>query len=251
MGTVRTTLLAKICAMSVLAAARQGVDNRISAFALSLPIDEYYVQGCSIMDINSDRIPEVYLTAASGWQYYVYYELDGELREVEDMEAWAWTSRLLCTSDEKLIMYTYPHTVGTEGNLNYRVWQWGENGYFLEEDLWRLPIEWEWDGKGSLDDFLDHATTEYVYLSSDKAIDPFNDNFPYDDLLIMQEEFEWRTAGFDEAEIVLDPLTIWEDDSILYWSDEWWDQYTELDEWDKAIAAIKEEIAKELLHWNQ
>ena len=63
MGTVRTTLLAKICAMSVLAAARQGVDNRISAFALSLPIDEYYVQGCSIMDINSDGIPEVYLTA--------------------------------------------------------------------------------------------------------------------------------------------------------------------------------------------
>lgn len=250
MVTVRTTLLAKICAMSVLAAAGQDMDNRLSAFALSLPIDEYYVQGCSIMDINSDGIPEVYLTAASGWQYYVYYEVDGELREVEDMEAWAWSSRLLYTSDEKLIMYTYPHTVGQTGILNYRVWQWGEDGYYLEEDLWRIPKVWDWDGESDLQ-YIEEHVMEFDYISSDAVIDPLRDDSLYEDLLITKEEFERRTAGFDEAEIVLNPQApLWEDVAALYWSDEWWNQYRERDDWDQAIAVIKEDIAKELQNWN-
>lgn len=245
MNFVSAKFLAAVYCIYVLAVTGQEPDYQLCEFAFSLPIDEYYVNGCSIMDINSDGIPEVYLTAASGWQYYVYYELDGEMREVEDMEPWAWSNRLLHTSDEKLILYTYPHTVGTSGNLNYRVWQWGEEGYFLVEDLWRLPIEWEWDGKGSLDDFVDHATAEFVYLSSDTAIDPFNDEFPYDDLLITQEEFERRAQEFSEAEIILDI----HQDGYWDWDTEWWNQYERPDDWDKAITVIKKEIAEELLNW--
>ena len=251
MSAAGGTLLAKICAMSILAATVQGAENRLSTFAFSLPIDEYYIQGCRIMDINSDGIPEVYLSAASGWQYYVYYELDGELREVEDMEAWAWSSRLLYTTDGKLIMYTYPHTTGTDGILNYRVWQWGEDGYFLADDLWRIPTEYGWNGEGDENDYNNYGPLEFEYIASDTVIDPFDDDTPYDDLLISQEEFERRFEGISEAEIVLDPLTLWDDDSILYWSDDWWDQYyqyNKLDDWDKAITDIKEEIAEELIN---
>ena len=252
MGVRLAQFLVMVYSVAMVAAG-QGVDNRLNAFALSLPI-EYYVQGCSIMDINSDGLPEVYLSAASGWQYYVYYELDGELRAVEDMEPWAWSSRLLCTTDGKLILYTYPHTTGTDGILNYRVWRWEENGYFLADDLWRMPTAYGWNGEGDENDYNNYGPLEFEYISSDTVIDPFDDDSPYDDWLITREEFERKIEGFNEAKVVLDPMTLWEDDSILYWSDEWWDQYYpsgkfDEDEYDKAIAAIKEEIAEELLTW--
>lgn len=245
---ILTKSLAAVYCISMLTATGQEPDYQLYDLACSMPIDELHVEECTFMDINSDGMPEAYIGAAGGWQYGVYYYMDGEVRSVEDMTPWTWSSKLLYTPDGKLIMYTYPHTTGTEGNLNYRVWQWGEDGYSLAEDLWRIPTEWGWNGEGDENDYNNYGPLEFDYISSDVAIDPFPVNeFSYADLLITQEEFERRIDGFDKAEDVYDP------DTYLSWSYEWWNQYGKYgeyaEEYDRAYAIIRQEILEGLLNW--
>ena len=248
MSIILAQFLAAIYCASMLVAIGQEPDYQLCVFAYSMPIDDLHVDGGSIVDINSDGMPEVCLIAAAGWQYGVYYYMDGEVRSVDDMSSWTWSSSLLYTPDGKLIMYTYPHTIGTDGILNYRVWQWGEEGYSLAEDLWRIPTEWGWNGEGDDNDPWNQGPIAFEYISSDVAMDPFDDDSPYDDLLITQEEFEQKTDGFDKAEMILDAHR----DSYLNWGHFWWEQYYEDGEYnyDKAYAAIRQEILEELLNWN-
>lgn len=243
-------ILAQIQALTycvfMLVTTEQKPNYELVDFASSISVNDIYANGCTIMDINSDGMPEVYLTASSGWKYHIFYYIDGDVHEVEDMEPWAWSNRLLYTSDGKIVMYTYPHTYGTDGILNYRIWQWGEDRYFLLEDLWRIPTEYGWNGEGDENDYDNYGPLEFDYISSDIAIDPFPINeFSYDNLLITQEEFERRIEGFDKAEIVLDPLK----DSYLSWDYEWWKQCEEYAEYDKAYVIIRREILEELLSW--
>ena len=247
MSIFSAQFLAAVYCIVRLAATGQEPDYQLCAFAYSMPIDDLYVDGGSIVDINSDGMPEVCLIAAGGWQYGVYYYMDGEVRGVDDMTSWTWSNSLLYTPDGKLIMYTYPHTYGTDGILNYRVWQWGEDGYSLAEDLWRIPTEWGWTGEGDENDPLNQGPIEFEYISSDTAMDPFDDDSPYDDLLITQEEFERKTDGFDKAEMILDAHR----DSYFSWGHYWWEQYYENGEYDydRAYAVIRQEILKELLVW--
>ena len=244
---ISAKFLAAIYCISVLAVTGQEPDYQLCDLAFSMPIDELHVNGGSIVDINSDGMPEVCVIAASGWQFGVYYYMDGEVHSVADMTSWTWSSSLLYTPDGKLIMYTYPHTTGTAGILNYRVWQWEEEGYFLAEDLWRIPTEWEWNGEGDENDPNNHVLTAAAYISSDIAIDPFDGVSTYDDLLITQEEFERKTDGFDKAKMILDA----HQDSYLSWDHDWWEQYYEEGEYDydRAYAAMRQDILKELLHW--
>lgn len=237
--------LATVYSIAMLAATGQVPDYQLCVFAYSLPIDELHVEKCNIIDINSDGMPEVYVMAATGWQCGAYYYLDGEVHSVEDMTSWTWSSSLWYTSDEKLIMYTYPHTVGTAGILNYRVWQWGEEGYSLSEDLWRIPTEWGWNGEGDENDYDNYGPLEFEYIASDTVMDPFDDESPYDNLLITQEEFERKIDGFDKAEMILDSHK----DSNIVWGFEWWRKYEEDAEYDKACTAIRQDILEELLKW--
>ena len=236
-----------VYSIAMLAAAGQETNYELFEFASSISVDDIYADGCTIMDLNSDGMPEVYLTASSGWQYHVFYYLNGEVHDVEDMTPWAWSNRLLYTSDGKLVMYTFPHTYGSDGILNYRVWQWGEEGYSLVEDLWRIPKEWDWNGEGDMNDPNNFVLTAADYISSDIAIDPFPlDEFSYADLLITQAEFERRTEGFNEAEVILNPYG----NPQYQWDFDWWKEYDE-DTYDEAYAIIRLEIAWEILNWEQ
>lgn len=218
-------------------------------FASSISLEDIYANGCTIMDLNSDGMPEVYLTASNGWQYHVFYYLDGDVHDVEDMTPWAWSNRLLYTSDGKLVMYTHPHTTGV-GTYSYRIWQWGEDGYSLEKDVWFMPTEWGWNGQGDENDPYNRGPIEFDYILSDTVIDPFKDEMPYDDLRIVQEsvtwdEFEQKTAWINEAEVILNPYGAPE----YQWDFDWWREFEREDMYDEAFAAIGAEIAWELLNW--
>lgn len=245
MSIISAQFLAAACGIAMLAVSGKELDDDLYKFAFSLPTDHIYANGCTIMDLNSDGMPEVYLTASSGWQYHVFYYLDDEVHDVEDMTPWAWSNRLLYTSDGRLVMYTFPHTYGTDGILNYRVWQWGDEGYSLVEDLWRIPTEWEWNGEGDMNDPKNFVLTAADYISSDIAMDPFEDESPYDNLLITQEEFERRTEGFDDAEVVLNPYGA----PDYQWDFEWWREFDRKDMYDEAYAIIRVEIAWKILNW--
>lgn len=244
---ISAKFLAAVYCASVLATTGQEPDYKLCVFAYSMPIDDLHVNGGSIVDINSDGMPEVCVIAATGWQFGVYYYMDGEVHSVDDMTSWTWSSSLLYTPDGDLFMYTYPHTVGTDGILNYRVWQWGEEGYSLAEDLWRIPTEWGWNGEGDESDYDNYGPLEFEYISSDTAMNPFEDESTYDDLLISQEEFERKTDGFDKAVMILDAHK----DSHLSWGHYWWEQYYEDGEYDydRAYAAMRQDILEELLNW--
>lgn len=245
MSFILARFLAAACGTAMLAISGKEFDDELYKFAFSLPTDPIYANGCTTMDLNSDGMPEVYLTASSGWQYHVFYYLDGEVHDVADMTPWAWSNRLLYTSDGKLVMYTFPHTYGSDGILNYRVWQWGEEGYSLLEDLWRIPKEWEWNGEGDMNDPNNFVLTAADYISSDIAIDPFPlDEFSYADLLITQAEFERRTEGFDEAEVVLNPYG-----ADYQWKFDWWRDFEREGMYDEAFTVIRAEIAWEILNW--
>lgn len=237
-------VFATIYSIAMVVSTGQEPNYELYEFAASISVDDIYANECTIRDLNSDGLPEVYLTASSGWQYHVFYYLDGEVHDVEDMTPWAWSNRLLYTSDGKLVMYTHPHTVGQRGIFNYRVWQWGEDGYTLEEDLWQIPTEWEWNGEGNMNDPDNFVLTAADYISSDAAMDPFEDESPYDDLLITQEEFERKIEGFADAEVILNPYG----SPNEQWDFEWWRGYDE-DTYDEAYAIIRGEIAKEILNW--
>lgn len=237
-------LLATVYGITMVAASGQEPNYDIFEFASSISIDDIYANGCTIMDINSDGMPEVYLTASYGWKYHVFYYLDGEVHDVEDMEPWAWSNRLLYTPDGKMIMYTHPHTYAVD-TYSYRVWQWGEEGYSLVEDLWMIPTEWGWNGEGNMNDYANIVPIAFDYISSDVPVDPdLLDESLYADLLITQEEFERRTERFDEAEVILNPYGA----PDYQWDFDWWKEYDE-GTYDEAYAIIRGEIAKELLNW--
>lgn len=236
--------LATVYSIAVLAATGQEPNYELYEFAASISVDDIYANGCTIRDLNSDGLPEVYLTASYGWEYHVFYYLDGEVHDVEDMTPWAWSNRLLYTPDGKMIMYTHPHTYAVD-TYSYRVWQWGEEGYSLAEDLWMIPTEWGWNGEGEVEDYWNHVPIAFDYISSDVPIDPdLLDESSYADLLITQEEFERRTEGFDEAEAILNPYG----NPEYQWDFDWWKGYDE-DTYDEAYAIIRGEIAKEILKW--
>ena len=237
--------LAAVYSTVMVAVAGQEVNYELIDFASSISVDDIYVNGCTIMDINSDGMPEVYLTASYGWEYHVFYYLDGEVHEVEDMEPWSWSNRLLYTPDGRMIMYTHPHTYSVD-TYSYRVWQWGEEGYSLVEDLCMIPTEWGWNGEGNINDSANRVPISFDYIASDVPIDPFSlDESSYAGLLITQEEFERMTEGFDEAEAILNPYGA----PDYQWDFDWWKEYDE-DTYDEAYAIIREEIAKAILNWN-
>lgn len=195
-------------------------------FASSLPYDEnLYINNSLIDDLNADGIPEVYIAASSGWQYCVYYYLDGEVITLDDLTPWAWSSELCYTSNGKLVMCAYPHTTGTAGNMQYRIYEWGPAGYYLLEDLWRTPIEWNEDGE----------PIGFDYISADRCIDPHLDKVE-PAWLITQAEYEQKIAHLGEM------TNLFTDGER--WGMDWWKEHESSDE-------IYMLIEEELLNWHQ
>lgn len=196
-------------------------------FAASLPHDgNLYINDSLIADLNEDGIPEVYISASSGWQYCVYYYMDGEAYTLDDLTPWAWSSELCYTSNDQLVMCAYAHTTGTAGNMQYRIYEWGPEGYYLVEDLWRTPTEWNEKGE----------PVEFDYISADQCIDPFIDEVE-PAWLITQEEYEQKIADFGEMTSLGSP-------SKERWGMEWWKEHENTDE-------IYVTIEEELLNWQQ
>ena len=108
------------------------MQRELLQMAVMLPREDIYnmyLDKCKVEDYNGDGMPEVYLAAGSGWQYWVCYYLDGEMRTVEDLEPWAWSSDLCITEDGHLVLYTWAHTMGTEGTTQHRIYAWTSEGY--------------------------------------------------------------------------------------------------------------------------
>ncbi|MDE6388912.1 MAG: hypothetical protein K2L82_14020 [Lachnospiraceae bacterium] len=79
--------------------------NPLYDFAALLPYDEALcINGCAIADLNGDEMPEMYLTASSGWEYRAYYYMNGEVLSVDDIEPWTWSNELCYTRDGRLVM---------------------------------------------------------------------------------------------------------------------------------------------------
>lgn len=196
-------------------------------FAASLPHNEnLYINDSLIADLNGDGMPEVYISAGSGWQYCVYYYMDGEVFTLDGLTPWAWSSDLCYTPGGKLVMSAYPHTMGTAGNMQYRVYEWETGGYSLVEDLWRIPIEWDENGD----------PVGFEYILADCCIDPFIEEVD-SQWLISQTEYEQKVSGFGEMASLFGP---YEDK----WGWEWWQEHGDADE-------IYVDIQKELLNWQQ
>ncbi len=166
-------------------------------FASSFPKDGIYINESTVTDLNKDGMPEVYIISAGGHDYHIFYYLNDSMQQLTGT-FWTWTSDLFSTASGNVVAYAEPHTSGTAGNLQYTVYEWGEEGFTLKEELWRIPIEWS---------DVDGQPTGYEYLASEETIDPFDDGADYSDLLITQEEFERRlnalgsmTSLFEDAE---------------------------------------------------
>ena len=218
----------KSCILQLLIAAYSIVlQDPLYDFAASLPHNEnLYINDSRLADLNEDGIPEVYISASSGWQYCVYYYLDGEVFTLDDLTPWTWSSELCFSSNGRLVMLAYAHTVGTEGNMQYRVYEWGSEGYFLVEDLWRIPVEWDEAGE----------PFEFDYISADRCIDPFTEEVD-SAWLISQAEYEQKIADFGEMTNLGSP-------SEARWGMEWWKEHETADE-------IYMMIEEDLLNWQQ
>ena len=209
------------------------MQRELLQMAVMLPREDIYnmyLDKCKVEDYNGDGMPEVYLAAGSGWQYWVCYYLDGEMRTVEDLEPWAWSSDLCITEDGHLVLYTWAHTMGTEGTTQHRIYAWTSEGYHLAEDLWSLPDEG--DGAGNL--------LSCVYFSSKTAFDPFPfHDGDYAEIQIPQEEYEQKIEN-------LGSLT-----SVFEDGPEWgWDFWQENDYEDEFVLdGIYREIQEEILNW--
>lgn len=210
------------------------VQEELLQTALMLPwedITNYMsLNKCKVEDYNGDGVPEVYLTGASGWGYAVYYWLDGELRTVEGLEPWAWSSDLCVTADGHLVLYTWPHTTGTDGIYNYRIYEWTQDGWCLEEDLWSEPDECDFDG----------TALGCTYFYAKTVADPF----PYSDteaeeIPITKEEYEQKISGLGEMTSVFE--------GGLEWG---WEFWQENDSEDNAVLDdIYRQIQEEILNW--
>lgn len=232
MSVLSIVLTALNLSAYVVTAAYSGdsVQSELLQMAAMLPqedISNMYLDKCKVEDYNGDGLPEIYLAAASGWEYHVYYYLDGEMRAVEDLEPWAWTSSLCISADGHLVLYTWPHTMGTEGNYNYRIYDWTDEGYCLAEDLWSQRGE-----------YWDETVLGCVYFSSKSAFDPFPDR-DYVELQISQEEYE------QEIENLGSLTSVFKDG--LEWG---WDFWQENDYDDELVLdGIYREIQEEILNW--
>lgn len=156
--------------------------------AAHMPQELIYINASTVQDLNGDGVPEVYLSAGGSWWYYVYYYMDGRVGSVEDLLPWTYTSDLCYTADGRLVLYAFPHTVGSADNLQYRVYEWTSTGGHLTENLWHRPAAEREENKEP--DGLE-------YISSPEAIDPFVME-EYSDLLITQKEFNQKVADLDE-----------------------------------------------------
>ncbi len=179
--------------------------------ASSMPENEIYVNLSKVTDLNKDGMPEVYIISAGGHEYQIFYYLNDSIQQTTG-SFWTWTSDLFSTESGNVVAYAEPHTIGTAGILQYTVYEWGEEGCTLKEELWRMPVEWN---------DMDGQPTGYEYLASKEIIDPFNEETDYSDLLITQEEFERRlialgrmTSVFEGVEYESTPEP-WEESVIL------------------------------------
>lgn len=214
-------------------------------FAASLPYDEaLYINGCAIADLNEDGMPEVYLTASSGWEYRVYYYMDDKVVVVDDMEPWAWSSKLCYTEDERMVMCAFPHTTGTEGIMQYRIYEWGVEGYCFTEDLWRLPgdamidISGESDSGTVKEQESETQEWDFYYISADRCIDPWLEQVD-SSWLISQAEYESKVKGLGEMTDILNTYKYGEE-----WGLDWWREHDSPEEIYMAIEA-------ELLSWQK
>lgn len=180
-------------------------------FASSMPKDGIYVNLSKVTDLNKDGMPEVYIISAGGHEYHIFYYLNDSIQQTTDF-FWTWTSDLFSTANGNVIAYAEPHTTGTAGILQYTVYEWGEEGYTLKEELWRMPVEWN---------DIDGQPTGYEYLASKEPIDPFDDEMDYSDLLITQEEFERRLTALGRMTSLFEgveyesTIELWEESLIF------------------------------------
>ena len=209
------------------------VQGELVQMAVMLPQDDIcnmYLDRSKVEDYNGDGIPEVYLTAGGGWQYLVCYNLDDELRMVEDLEPWAWSSELYYTADGYLVLYTWPHTTGTDGNYNHRIYEWTEAGYCLKEDLWSEPNECDLDG----------TALSCTYFFSETAANPFlNSDTDAEEIPITKEEYEQKIKDLGEMTSVFEDGLVWG-----------WEFWQENDYDDESVRyGIYREIQEEVLNW--
>ncbi len=230
----------------LIAAYGVAVQEPIYDFAASLPYDEaLYINNCQIADLNGDGMPEVYLAASSDWEYRVYYYMNGEVFVVDDMKPWAWSSRLCHTDDGRLVMCAAPHTTGTEGIMQYRIYAWGDEGCYFTEDLWRLPsdamvhISGEPEGESAGAWTKETENRDFYYISADRCIDPWLEQVE-PSWLISQEEYESKVNGLNEMTDVLNTYQSGQEK----WGWEWWKEHDNPEE-------IYMTIEAELLNWQQ
>lgn len=209
--------------------------NPLERFAALVPETDIYVNWSRVADINGDGMPELCFGGASGWDYRVYYYLNGEVHSVENMEPWTWSSSLYYTGDGTLVLFAESHTTGTAGILQHRIYQWTEDGYFLAEDLWRMPAES--DEKGT--------PIRFEYISSQSCIDPFTED--YSGLLISQSEYEQkieqmgaltRVAPYGSYGQTYEPRMVMD-----------WDEYFDGPMGEKNVEEIMEYVKEEIRNW--
>lgn len=237
MSVLSTLLTAINLSFYVMTVACNGipVQSELIQMAVTLPREDIYnmhLDACKVEDYNGDGVPEVYLAAASGWEYHVYYYLEGEMRAVEDLEPWAWSSDLCTTADGRLVLYACAHTMGTAGYAQHRIYEWTDEGYHLTEDLWSVPEKYDGDG----------MLLSCVYLSSKTPIDPTAsdvENGIYADILIPQEEYQQKIDDMGS-------LTSFFKDG-LEWDWDFW-QENDYDD-DFVMDGIYREIQEEILNW--
>lgn len=237
MSVLSIILAALTISSHVMTAACDGVPvrNELVQMAVMLPMDDIcsmYLDRAKVEDYNGDGVPEVYLTAGGGWHYLVCYTLDGEMRTVEGLEPWSWSSELYHTADGSLVLYTWPHTMGTDGIYNHRIYEWTEDGYCLKEDLWSEPDECDFDG----------TALSCTYFYAETAADPFtHSETDAEEILLTKEEYEQKIKDLGEL------TSVFEDG--LEWG---WDFWQENDYDDESVGyGIYREIQEEVLNWQQ
>lgn len=200
--------------------------------AESLPEDiGFSMNRSTVEDWNGDGVPEVYLSGANGWGYAVFYDVDGKMHALEDLEPWTWTSDLYYTESGNLLLYCWAHTTGTAGNCQHRIFEWTPEGYRLKEDLWCLPTGH--NGEGEPDSF--------VYLLSEEAIDPFPfEEEDFTNLRITQEAYDQEIKDLGQWKSVFN--------GGYFWATDWWVNQQERDP-QEVTDEVRQTIQRQILNW--